>query len=145
MKKLSSLLMLLLVGGFFLQGCSQSTPNGNSGTEASVKKAEVKQIQVDDFKAMVDAGQDFVLLDVRTPEEWAGGVAEGAQKINYQSSDFKEKIAQLDKSKEYVVVCAVGGRSGKACNIMSEMGFEKVNNVQGGMNGWISKGYPVVK
>lgn len=76
------------------------------------------------------------LLDVRTPEEYREVRIPGATLIDYHSLDFKEKIAQLDKQKEYFVYCRRGIRSKNAAKIMSELGFNKINNLISGITGW---------
>ncbi|UOR07079.1 rhodanese-like domain-containing protein [Hymenobacter aerilatus] len=74
---------------------------------------------------------DVVLLDVRTPEEYADGHLAGARNIDFKASDFNDRIAQLDKSKTYVLYCASGNRSGKTAKLMAENGFTKVDNAGG--------------
>ncbi|MBC6609648.1 rhodanese-like domain-containing protein [Hymenobacter sp. BT507] len=74
---------------------------------------------------------DVVVLDVRTPEEYADGHLAGARNIDFKSSDFDDRIAQLDKSKTYVLYCASGNRSGKTAKLMTEKGFPKVENAGG--------------
>lgn len=80
---------------------------------------------------------DAVILDVRTPAEWNEGIIPGATNIDiYQGDAFMEALEQLDKSKTYYVYCRSGARSGNACNVMSQMGFEKAYNLSGGIMGW---------
>jgi|GEM_PF-952642 len=80
--------------------------------------------------------EDTVLLDVRTPAETAGGVIEGAIEMDYRASDFAQKVSELDPDKTYLVYCASGGRSGKTCGKLNEMGFAKVYNLKGGYSAW---------
>jgi rhodanese-related sulfurtransferase len=86
-----------------------------------------------------------VVLDVRTPGEYAENRLPGAVLIDFNAPDFEKKIAALDKSKTYLVHCAVGGRSAKACDKMAAMGFTNVYNLSGGLKGWIKEGKPVSK
>jgi len=74
---------------------------------------------------------DVVVLDVRTPEEYADGHLAGARNIDFKATDFDDRIAQLDKSKNYVLYCASGNRSGKTATLMAEKGFTKVDNAGG--------------
>jgi len=76
------------------------------------------------------------LLDVRTVEEYREVRIPGATLIDYHSLDFKEKIAQLDKQKEYFVYCRRGIRSRNTVKIMRELGFNKINNLISGITGW---------
>ena len=86
-----------------------------------------------------------VILDVRTPEEYADGHIYDAININLNSPDFKDEINRLDKNFTYVVYCRSGSRSNTARNIMEESGFKHVINMTGGITGWISEGFPVTK
>ena len=65
------------------------------------------------------------LLDVRTPEEVAYGIIEGATVIDIYDSQFIEKVGKLDKEKPIVVYCAAGGRSAKAAMKLKDLGFKK--------------------
>lgn len=76
----------------------------------------------------VDLGEDAVIIDVRTPEEFATGHLEGAVNIDVQSAEFAEQIMQLDKDGEYFVYCRSGNRSGQAIAQMSQMGFAELSN-----------------
>lgn len=72
------------------------------------------------------------LLDVRTPQEFNKGHVEGARNIDYFSKSFKSELDKLDKSIPVYVYCRSGGRSAKAMQIMKEMGFVTIYNLQGG-------------
>jgi phage shock protein E len=86
-----------------------------------------------------------VILDVRTPEEYAEGHIHNAVNINLNSPDFKDEINKLDKNRTYLVYCRSGARSNTARKIMEESGFKYVINMTGGMNEWISMDLPVDK
>jgi rhodanese-related sulfurtransferase len=79
------------------------------------------------------------LLDVRTPQEFEKGHIEGAKNVDYFSKGFKSELEKLDKSVPVYVYCRSGGRSAKAMQIMKEMGFESVYNLQGGFLAWSQK------
>lgn len=87
--------------------------------------------------------EDFVVLDVRTPEEYAGGRIRGAANLDFKSPDFRERAAALDRSKTYLLHCAVGGRSKKAEDLFKELGFGSVYNMLGGMTAWKQQALPV--
>ncbi|WP_139922217.1 rhodanese-like domain-containing protein [Hymenobacter sp. DG01] len=69
-----------------------------------------------------------VLLDVRSPEEFAAGHLPGAQNLDYRADDFAQQVAKLDPKQNYVLYCASGNRSGKAAILMQEKGFKQVVN-----------------
>ncbi len=93
-----------------------------------------KKVSPAEFKEML--GDDIQLIDVRTADEYIGGKIANAQNIDFFASDFKDQISKLDKSKKTLVYCAVGGRSGKAAQIMKDLGFKEVYDLQGGYGGW---------
>jgi rhodanese-related sulfurtransferase len=86
-----------------------------------------------------------VVLDVRTAEEFADGHMPGAINLDIRGGKFAETLAGLDKSKTYLVHCAVGGRSAKACGQMDGMKFDKVLNLSGGITAWEAAGHKPVK
>lgn len=95
--------------------------------------------------ARLAAEADTVILDVRTAGEFKAGRLKGAININYHGVDFAERLAALDKSKTYLVHCASGVRSLKACQKMSQMGFAKLVNLAGGLQSWSRAGLPLEK
>jgi len=108
--------------------------------------AQVPEISPLDLKEKLKSGnENVVVLDVRTQDEINRGViSPGVTTFNYYEGDFKNNIAQLDKDKTYYVYCHVGGRSGKAVQMMQEMGFENVYNVEGGIVKWQQDGMKLV-
>ncbi|MEE9556490.1 MAG: rhodanese-like domain-containing protein [Candidatus Adiutricales bacterium] len=87
----------------------------------------------------------FVILDVRTPQEFHGGRLEGAINYDYYSRDFQKGMAGLDKGATYLVYCRTGNRSGKTLEIMKQLGFTKAYNVLGGIVQWTREGYTLVR
>jgi rhodanese-related sulfurtransferase len=80
--------------------------------------------------------ENTVLLDVRRAEEIAEGYVPGAIALNFQDENFAKIITILDKSKNYLIYCRSGNRSGKACALMAENGFGQLHNLAGGMLEW---------
>lgn len=78
-----------------------------------------------------------IILDVRTAEECEEGIIPNAINIDiYKGEGFIYQIEELDKSKNYYIYCKAGGRSGQACNIMNQLGFETTYNLAGGFMQW---------
>lgn len=94
-----------------------------------------KSLSGKEFKAEFDKSDRPVLLDVRTPAEFASGTIPTARNVDFMSPDFNEEITKLDKNKEYFLFCRSGNRSGQACKTMSELGFT-VYNLKGGIGEW---------
>jgi len=89
--------------------------------------------------------QDFIIIDIRTPEEFNEGHIENAINIDFYSETFKEDLDKLDKNKTYFIYCRSGNRSGRAMPIMKDLGFKEVYNLSVGIKEWIAEGLPVVK
>lgn len=84
------------------------------------------------------------LLDVRRPEEFKEGHIKGATLANWQNEEeFKTKAAKLDKAKPVYVYCLAGVRSNKAATWLTQQGFTKVVNLEGGIEAWKTAGKPV--
>ena len=88
---------------------------------------------------------DFVILDVRTPEEFADGHIENAINIDSYEDTFKDELNNLDKDKTYLIYCQSGNRSGQSLSIMAELNFSNISNILGGIVRWGSEGLPTVK
>jgi Rhodanese-related sulfurtransferase len=76
----------------------------------------------------VEITADTVIIDVRTPGEFASGHLEGAVNIDIQSPDFAAQVMELDKDGEYFIYCRSGNRSGQAISQMDKMGFTDMTN-----------------
>ena len=93
----------------------------------------VPQISVTDFKRKRDAGEDVFLLDVREPHEFQ--IANlGGHLIPL--GDLPSRLQELDSSREIVVHCKMGGRSQKATELLKQAGFNKIQNLAGGIQAW---------
>jgi rhodanese-related sulfurtransferase len=92
-----------------------------------------------EFKTVIQDHKNLVLIDVRTPAEFANGKIEGAKNIDVQSPDFLEQLKLLDKDLEYGVYCARGRRSAIAADQMKKMGFTKIYDLEGGYNAWVKE------
>lgn len=77
----------------------------------------------------VEVSEDTILLDVRTPEEFAAGHLEGAQLIDFNGGDIPGAIPSLDPEAEYLVYCRSGNRSGQAIELMAAAGFTNLTNL----------------
>ena len=129
MKKLLVLLAALL-GVTLLAGC------GGSGGSVTT---------VDPQTFLSTAKQSgVVVVDVRTPSEYAAGHVDGAINIDVEGAGFDDEIAKLDKNATYAVYCHSGRRSGLATDAMAKAGFTHVYNLQGGISDLQSAGATIV-
>jgi len=95
-----------------------------------------------DFKAK-SVGQ--TIIDIRTPEEFAGGYIEGAININFFDKTFLEQVAKLDKNKPVFLYCRSGNRTSSASKKIAELGFKEVYDLQGGISNWSKSNYKIIK
>jgi rhodanese-related sulfurtransferase len=95
--------------------------------------------------AMMKENPGLVVLDVRTPEEFAEGHIAGAKNIDFKGSDFEARLGELDRSKPYLVHCRSGARSGQSMASFEKLGFENIIHLNTGFNGWQEAGQPVEK
>lgn len=114
------------------------------GAAPAKPAARTRNVDVQEFDRL-RSGKDVVILDVRTPAEFAEGTIEGAVLLDYRAQDFADRVAKLDKSKLYLVHCAAGGRSARACAKMETLGFTNLVNLEGGMGAWQDAKKPVAK
>ena len=87
----------------------------------------------------------FVVLDVRTPEEFKTGHIEGAINIDINSNAFKDEIGKLDREKTYLVYCRTGRRSKEAVQIMRGLGFRNLLRFEGDIVKWRAEKLPLAK
>ncbi|MFD1293296.1 rhodanese-like domain-containing protein [Lutibacter holmesii] len=118
-------------------GCLEKKPS-KTVTENGV----INVITPSDFKTN-SVGQ--VIIDVRTPEEFANGHIEGAININLFDKNFESKLLKLDKSKPVFIYCRSGRRTATASKKASKLGFENVNDLQGGLQKWVKNNYKITK
>jgi rhodanese-related sulfurtransferase len=93
-------------------------------------------LDTEKFYERYNSCTDAVLLDVRTADEYYTARIPNSILIDYYQIDFIDKIKKLDKTKTYFVYCRSGRRSLESCYLMSNLGFENVYNLQGGILEW---------
>ncbi|TPE46241.1 rhodanese-like domain-containing protein [Pontibacter mangrovi] len=130
--------------------CNQSTATNeevkesNAVTQAETGiTAEVKTINSEEAKTLLEQEKDLVVLDVRTPEEYTAGHLANARLMNFYDADFTQQLKTLDPSKTYLVYCAVGGRSRQAVQQMQQLGFKLVFDATEGYGALQAAGVPV--
>lgn len=74
-------------------------------------------------------GEGVIVLDVRTPEEYAAGYLEGSKLLDFNGGQFAAELSSLDPDAEYLVYCRSGNRSAQAISLMQAEGFENVTNL----------------
>lgn len=123
MKKISWIIALLVLAGSV---CFTACAGSQAGIQ-SISGAKAERI----------AGKpSVVILDVRTPAEYAAGHLPHAVNIDFLATGFEAQVNQLDKDKQYLVYCKSGNRSTKAAAVMETKGFKKIYNLAGGITAW---------
>jgi len=95
----------------------------------------IKEIEPEELRALMESGEEFLLLDVREPHEYAEHSIEGAVLIPLGEVPYR--LEELDPARKTVIHCRSGKRSATACAILQEAGFRDVTNLRGGALAWI--------
>ncbi len=122
----------LLAAACLLAGTANAAETAVIGQEALLKRLDAKDASL-------------IVLDVRTPEEFAQGHVPGAVNIPY--THLPARIAELPSAadKDVVVYCTVGVRAERAAARLKENGFKRLLHLDGDMNKWLEKGRPTQK
>ncbi|MFS4493587.1 rhodanese-like domain-containing protein [Maribacter sp. 2308TA10-17] len=104
----------------FSMGCAQS------------KSKPITEVSQNELNSVI-------LVDVRTPEEYAAGHLDNALNINWYDSDFAKQLESIDKDEEIYVYCKKGGRSAKAAHLLDSLGYKKVIDLEGGYDAFLKK------
>jgi len=137
------LLSALIVSLFF---CI-SMPGAERAPAAPAKAAQeikMKRVGVDEF-AKLRADTNNIVLDVRTEKEFKAGHIPGAVHIDVNAPDFEKQVGKLGTNKTFLVHCASGVRSRRACGRLDAAGFQNLIDLAPGFNGWEKAGQPVAK
>jgi len=149
MKRIILRVIPLVVLALMLGACGNKKVYNNpaEATKAMVAaaKAETSQLSVAEFKKWQDEGKQFVLYDVRTRKEFAGGYVDGATNVPRGLVEFLLPKVETDVNKTIVIMCKSGGRGALATKTLQDMGYKNVYNLAGGYMAWQKAGYPVKK
>ena len=102
----------------------------------------IPEVQPAQLQSRLEAGEQIVVIDVREPDEFAKGKVPGAYTIPRGVLEGQVD-GRLPRESTVVLYCAGGARSALACKSLAEMGFTKVENLQGGFSNWLNSGLPV--
>ena len=105
-------------------------------TVAGCVKYKAEMLKAPAFKAMIEDNPDVQIVDVRTPDEFLTGHIKGAYSVDILEEDFKERLAEFDKTKPIAVYCLVGQRSYEAYRLLVEMKFREVYHLEAGTVAW---------
>ena len=87
---------------------------------------------------------DFILVDVRTTEEYESGHIQDAKHFDFYSESFQKEILSLDKSSSIILYCRTQNRSTKTANYLKENGYKEITVIAGGITSWLKNGNDLV-
>ncbi len=96
----------------------------------------IKNITKEDAYILIENNQNnenFLIIDLRKPEEIKNNYLKNSINLNYFSKDFKKNLHKLNQNKTYLIYCKSGGRSGRVLKIMKELNFKNVYNISEGI------------
>lgn len=106
----------------------------------------VQQLRAGLTKAPSMTQKGFVLIDVRSPEEHAGGFIPGTDfNIDFREIKTRHREIGVHMDEHVVVYCQSGHRSNIAAETLADLGYTHVYNVNGSMNAWVEAGFPVTR
>lgn len=108
-------------------------------------KKRVKETNVTDVKRRMDAGEKFILVDVREESEWSRGHLPGAVHLGKGiiERDIEQRVP--DPGAKVILYCGGGFRSALAGDNLQRMGYSNVESMDGGWKGWVEAGFPIQK
>jgi rhodanese-related sulfurtransferase len=133
-KRTNTLASIALATALLAAACG-----GSTATDSKLELSPVAEIQ----ELVAAPPADLVILDIRTPEEFAAGHLAGAINVDYYASDFEDQLAQLNLDVPYVMYCNSGNRSSNALPLMDSLGFSEVYEMDGGIQAWFGAGLPI--
>ena len=129
---LAGLIVVAAVAAYLLRPTSSCCAQETTTVQAISPSAYQAQF--------ADADAEHLLIDVRTPEEFAGGHIEGA--VNIPVDALASRLSEIPAGQPVVVYCRSGSRSATASRILADAGYTSIYDL-GGLQGWIAEGFPV--
>lgn len=142
MRVISSLLALML-----LSACGAPTTMARMPVQQmaamSAPRAVTTISVAEAHDWLADPNASWTLIDLRTPAEFATGHLQNASNLNFYATDFRAKLEGMNRHQPIIMYCQSGNRSGKALEMMREMGFRNVYDIKGGILAWQAAGYAI--
>ena len=129
---------------FALLAC-HSTPQDLSIVDPSLEASTYTKLAPSDFARKLSEIDNEILIDVRTSDEYSIGHLAGATVLDFRAADFRQRASRLDHHRPVMIYCAAGGRSSAAVNVLRELGFTDIYELQGGLTSWVGEGRAITK
>ena len=142
--RMLTLFVIVFIGFVLTNMWAYRGVNSALGTETQ-KIENIAPVNAYELIQKHQTDENFVILDVRTPAEFAQGYIENAINVDFYSKTFLDELQKLDKEKTYLLYCRSGNRSGKTLKLMEELQFKTVYNMTGGIRQWIAEEQPITK
>ena len=111
---------------------------------AATTTSAPKDVTPDEAALLMKGKSPVLVVDVRTPDEFAEGHIPGAKNVDFLGDDFEKQIAALPTDRPLIVHCAAGGRSAKAVAKLSALQKSaQIFHLKSGFNGWKAAGKPI--
>lgn len=133
-----ALVVLGLIGS--LNACSTRQPTTSALQPAAVTAKVKAKITPAEYQTRFGANADHVLIDVRTPQEFASGHIPGA--VNISVDQLAQRLSEIPQDKPIVLYCRSGNRSNQAAQILERAGYTQIYDL-GGIITWVQQGYPI--
>ena len=105
-----------------------------------IEVTEIKLISPEEVYEIIENGEDYLIVDVRTEEEYNTGHLKGALLLPAQ--ELEDRLDEFPKDERIIVYCRSGNRSRTVAEILVNNGFSQIYDM-GGIGDWIKEGYPV--
>ncbi|WP_338793031.1 rhodanese-like domain-containing protein [Bernardetia sp. MNP-M8] len=137
--------ILLLFSLFiFFTSCNETKKTEETSTNTKVVEEnteytihqKIEKLEVQEFSNKMTELRVYNIVDVRTPKEFDQASIPRAKNIDINASNFEEELDKLERIKPLLIYCKSGGRSTKAVEKAKEMGFERIIELDGGMESW---------
>ncbi len=95
------------------------------------------EIDVATVASLIEKEADFVLLDVREPVEWE--ICSLPNSVRIPKGEVRKRLEEIDTTKDVIVYCRSGVRSGAIANFLRDVGFDRARNMRGGIRAWANE------
>ena len=123
------------------EGIGENELNGETITDETIKSVQVIDISPEEVSKIIEDDEDYMILDVRTEEEYKSGHIGAAVLLPVQ--ELEARLDEIPMDIPVIVYCRSGSRSRSAAEILIANGFTMVYDM-GGISSWTAEGYPVV-
>lgn len=127
-----------ITSGLLIGGCADVA-------ESTLIIEDVTPQEAFDLIQINQDNPDFIIVDIRTPEEFDDGHIQDAVLIDFRADSFETEMDKLDKDRAYLIYCRTGNRTSQSFEILTKLRFTKVYHLADGITGWLADGFTVLK